>query len=92
MRLAKLFLLTPALAQVGGKADRTHLLAALAEKDRGRDQDRNFRAVFAFEGALVACDCAAALAHFARNLLCLFFAGVERARTFADYLVGPVAE
>ena len=41
MRLAELFLLVLSRPQVGGEADRAHLLAALAEQHRGGDQHRN---------------------------------------------------
>ena len=92
VRLAELFLLMLARPEVGGEADRAHLLALLVEQDRGGDQDGDARAVLGLEHAVEAGDGAAALAHLAQHVLGVVVAGIEIRGGPADDVRGAIAQ
>ena len=92
MRLAELFLLTLACAEVGGEADHAGLLAVLVEQDRGRDQHGDARPSLALSTLSIARRRAAALAHLDEHFLGPLLAVVELDGRPADDLFGAIAE
>ena len=78
--------------KVGGEANRAHFLALIAEQNRSRDEDRDARAILAFELAVEARDRAAALAHLAQHILGVVDGCIEVGGGPTRHVLGAIAQ